>query len=205
MSVVKAERLNDFMSNPAWSAEQELEAQRVLDEVEDSLAAALWHTKITPEPFVETCPVLRSGMVATRYPISAVLAIGGVAVAEGAPLPAGYRLFEHRLYTRIPNRSMPIVSGPIGLRAVDAFWATGELGGSGGGSIELSYMAGWGPRPALVEAILRKAKGLFLDNHDDSMMARGTDATPPPATGAAGWTDEELAPLGIFRNLSGGA
>lgn len=209
--MVTGERLNSFLSEPEWTPDQEAEADLLCAEIEDSLAAALYHTKITPEPFTERAPVLGSGLVALRYPCHQIIRIEGVPPIppEGVPLPDPYRLFEHRLWRGIPGTGwrQPVLGSCDG----SGFYATGSLlgggggGAGGGGDIEVSYMAGWGPQPALVKAILQKAKTIFLNNHDDTMSTRGTDAQAPPPIAPEIWSEEELAALGVFRRLSGGA
>lgn len=208
--MVTGVRLNSFLSNPQWSPEQEAEADQLCAEIEESLAAALYHTKITPEPFTEQAPVLGSGLVALRYPCDAILSIEGQPIPpENVPLPDPYRLFEHRLWRGRPSTGwrQPVLGGCGG---GGGFYSTGSLlgggGGGGGGSvIEVSYMAGWGAQPALVKAILQKAKTIFLNNNDDTMSARGTDAQAPPPISPEIWSEDELAALGVFRRLSGGA
>jgi hypothetical protein len=42
----------------------------------------------------------------------------------------------------------------------------------------------------------------MLNAHDDTMIARATDATKPPPDPPEDWTEDELKPLGIYRSLT---
>lgn len=197
MGVVDKDEFRAFLSSPRWTAEQEQAAAALLDELEVSLAAALFDQLITPEQFEEDAPIIaRTGLVAATFPVHRVLAIDGVAVAEGAELPSGWLLQRHNLYrTTTTSAAVGIVS----------LWPGTPLTGNGyrpfDGSVRLRYMAGWGADPGLKLAIKRKAKAIWINNHDDSMTARGMSGDPPEPLDESDWTEEELAPLGKYRRL----
>ncbi len=193
VGIVEEQRLNSFLSSPPWSPEQQAEAQELLDALEDGLASALYGTRITPEPMVEMAPIIaKSGQVATRFPVFAVTALNGEPLVDGA-LPAGWRLDRHRIYS-------PAVAG---MELLAGFGqpriAVPYLPYSG--AVTVAYDAGWGAERDLVLAILRKAKNIWLNNNDDSIVARATSADPPQPLPSEDWSDDELAPLGRFRRL----
>lgn len=204
-SIITAGRLNRFMSNPKWTEEQWLAAVDVIEGVEGQLADSL-ATYIKPVPYSETVTILGSGQVNTTHPVAAATKIDGSAAVEGpAPLD-GWQIREHRLYTtRQPGA--PALGQPFTL-------TTWELGGgySGGfgevprvegfGSCAVEYLAGWGNVPALRLAILKKARIVFRNQHDDSIVVHDLNADAPPEREKEEWTSEELKSLERFRNLA---
>lgn len=193
-SIVTAGRLNRFMSSPQWTDEQWEDAVETIEGVESTLAGKL-NSPIKPVPYGETVTILRSGQVNTTYPVSEVTAINGTVIVDGV-LPDGWTLRDHRLYT---TETPSYLGQPFTL---STFPALGEVGRVDGiGSVTVAYQAGWGNVPALRLAILKKARTLFTNNHDDSVTVRDLDANQPPPLSSEEWSDAELKDLEIFRNL----
>jgi hypothetical protein len=220
MAVVTAAQLRRFMSNPQWSAEQTEVAEELCVDLEVGLADALGGTFITPVAIAETAPVLiGSGQVDTRYPVSMVLAIGGVAVDEGDPPPDGFVVRDYRLYRLAELTGLTATTGsPFVAVSELPSWGAAWMGQSAGwisgagpsehgvgavysGAVAVEYMAGWGAHPSLVNAILRKAAAFMENRHSDVAVAVGLDAQAPPKPTPEEWTDIELARLGRFRRL----
>lgn len=194
--IVDEYRLNRFMSRPRWTDEQYAEAAEVLEGLEAQLAGKL-NTPITPIPYLETVAILRSGQVDSTYPVAVVTGINGTAVTNGV-LPGGWRMQDGRLYaTEAPS----FLGQPFSLSAWGGgFGLPGRVDGLG--SVRLEYMAGWGNVPALRLAILKKARTMMTNQHDDTVTARDLDASQPPSLPPEEWTPAELADLEIFRNLT---
>lgn len=202
MAIVDAARLNRFLSSPNWTEEQAREAEDILDEWEAQLGDQL-ATYITPVPWSESAPVLPSGLVATRHPIASVTSVDGVAVDEAHPLPGTWFLPpapDARLRWKDPSGFPPpapsfsLMTGwsPIGIPPhVNSI-----------GSITIDYLAGWGNLPALRAALLSKAGVVFLNRHDDSVQVRNLDSSEPPPLPTESWTDADLKPLQIYRNIT---
>lgn len=201
MGVVDRTMLHRHMSEPRWTHAQEQEADRVCQAVEDDLAAALFGAVITPVERIESAPIDRDGLVDTQLPVHSVLELDGAPVAEGGPLPEGYDLRKGRLYMTSG------LSGSAGALAVGWPWIAPVdlVPPYTGGVLRIRYMGGWGPDPALVEAILRKAAARMGNRHADTMVISGLNATPPPTSTPTVWTEDELKPLGRFRNLGWGS
>jgi hypothetical protein len=198
MGIVTATRLNRFLSSPTWTESLTDEAAQLCDEVESTLGDRL-ATYITPVPFTEQVAVLQTGLVATRHPVASVNTINGVTVT--GVLPAPWRIQEGRLrWTDTGN--FP----PLGNPEFSLLGGWSPLGVAprvqGIGSVALNYMAGWGDLDTLRLAILRKLGVIWLNRHDDTIMARNMDSQSPPPLPSEEWTDAELAPLGVFRNLA---
>lgn len=196
MGIVTAERVNRYLSSPAWTGAQFAEAEDLCEEFEAKLADQL-NTPITPKPYSEIATILDSGLVATAYPVAAVSALNGQAIADGDPLPAGWVLVDHRI------RQKPL--NPLTLTVSTlAFFPSGVAARTQGfGAVDVSYLAGYGDEPTLRTVIVEKVGAIMLNRHDDTVIARGLDASAPaPVAGSAGnWTEQELAPLGRFRNI----
>jgi hypothetical protein len=192
--IVNAYRLNRFMSTPRWRDEMWEEAEDVLEGLESQLAGKL-NSPITPIPFAETVAILGSGQVDTTYPVASVTTINGTTVAAGA-LPAGWRMQQHRLFAD----SASSMSSPFTLAGFSGgFGLVGRSAGVGSATVE--YMAGWGPAPALRLAILKKARTIMNNQHDDTLITRDTDGNSPPPLPPEEWTDAEMKDLEIFRNI----
>lgn len=203
-SIITAGRLNRFMSNPKWTEEQWLAAVDVIEGVEGQLADSL-ATYIKPVPYSETVTILGSGQVNTTHPVAAVSKIDGATASEGpAPLD-GWQIREHRLYATRPPGT-PTAGQPFTLTT----WDLGGYGGGygevprveGRGSCAVEYLAGWGNVPALRLAILKKARIVFRNQHDDSIVVHDLNADAPPEREKEEWTAEELKSLERFRNLA---
>ncbi|MBC8092165.1 MAG: hypothetical protein H7Y15_09560 [Pseudonocardia sp.] len=196
MGVVSTEQFNRFLSSPQWTPEQWEAAGDVLNGTEANLASALYGTRIATAPMTEAVPVIaKSGQVATSFPVSVVTSVNGAGVPDGAVAPVGWRLDRHRLY-RVNVSALTGVSmlSGLGTRVAAPYAPYDEV-------VTVSYLGGWGPEPDLVLAIMRKAKMIFLNNHDDSVSARAMSGDAPAPLPEEKWTDDELAPLGRFRRL----
>lgn len=206
-SIITAGRLNRFMSNPKWTDEQWLAAVDVIEGVEGQLADHL-ATFIKPAPWSETVSILGSGQVNTSHPIAVLTKVDGTTVAEGDPPPDGWTIRKHRLYsTRAPGT--PALGQPFTLTTWDLGGGYGYGGGfgevprvEGVGSCQVEYLAGWGNVPALRLAILKKARIVFRNNHDDSIVVHDLNADAPPEREQEEWTAAELKDLEGFRNLA---
>lgn len=198
MGIVTAERVNRHLSSPAWTSAQFAEAEDLCEEIEATLADQL-NTPITPKPYSETAAILDSGLVATAYPVASVSVLNGQTIAEGDPLPAGWVLVDHRIRQQPPNPLTLTVS------TLALFPSGVAARAQGFGAVGVSYQAGYGNEPTLRITILEKVAAIMLNRHDDTVIARGLDASAPAAVpGSAGnWTEQELAPLGRFRNIVG--
>lgn len=201
MSIVDAQRVNSYLSDPYWTENQWLEAAKLCEEKEDELASRLV-CPITPTPYSESATVLDSGLVATTYPVASVISFLGEPVDEDHPLPEGWALTQHRV--RATATSTPL---SVGLLSSTAFW---QVSGSaprvqGGGQVAIEYRAGWGEVPALVNTILRKVAAIMKNRHDDTLVTddAGSATGKQVPTVVEEWTDNEIATLGIFRNPRG--
>lgn len=203
MAIVDATRLNSFLSSPQWSLEQYEEASELLEEYEEQLGDLLM-TKITPVPWVEDAAVLLSGTLATAHPVASVTSLDGVAVDDTHPLgPAWFHAPppESRLRWVDPSNFPP--TGPPQFSLMTGWSPIGRVPRVAGiGSVRISYMAGWGDVRALRIALLRKVGVVFLNRHDDSVQVRNLDSSEPPPLPTEEWTDEELRPLDVYRNLA---
>jgi hypothetical protein len=147
-------------------------------------------------PYVETVTILESGQVNTSHPVAGVTKIDGTAVTD--PLPAGWSIREHRLFSMLP--ASPLLGRPFTLSQ----WGggQGELGRvKGVGSCSVEYLAGWGNVPALRIALCKKARIVFRNMHEDSVRVSDLDAEDVPKPGDEEWTDAELKNLERFRNI----
>lgn len=196
-SIITAGRLNRFMSSPRWTDDQWEDVVETIEGVESTLAAKL-NSPIKPIPYSETVTILGSGQVNTTYPVAGVTTINGAAIV-GDVLPGGWTLRDHRLYATEPPSStfgQPFTLTTYGLGA-----RPGEVGRVEGiGSVTVAYQAGWGVVPALRLAILKKARAIVTNNHDDMVTTRDLDATQP-APLKEEWTEAELKELELFRNI----
>ena len=205
MGVITAEQLRGFMSSPRWTAPQVEAVELICAGVESSLEDALYSTFITPRPWVETAPVLTDGgLVDTTHPVHRVSSIDGQTIGPDDPLPTGWRLQGHQLY-RSPQDS-PQTS--LSVTAVSRWPFLPEHQPTRlrySGHVDIAYEAGWGPTPALVLALLRKAQKLVDNRHSDTVTVRGLTAAAPPNLVPEDWTDAELKALGRYRRLGIGA
>lgn len=202
-SIVNPARLNRFMSSPRWTEEQWEAAIDVIEGVESTLASKL-NTYILPVPYAETVTVLRSGQVNTTHPVSSVTKLNGAAITSDA-LPAGWTMREQRLHTTLyppPGFGEPFTLDTWGLGT-----RMGEVDRVDGlGACSIEYLAGWGNVPALRLAILKKARVIFRNQHDDSITVRDLNADIGPTSRtheSEEWTEEDLKDLERFRNLTG--
>lgn len=195
MGVVKADRLNRYMSSPQWKTEQYKAAQDVLDGLERDLESQLCGAYITPRTLMETAPILQSGQVATKQVVHKVTSINGVALADGDPLPTGWWLHpgHKRLYWRGSSPPTLTVSSPLNWNPVGHVRSIG--------TVELTYEGGWNDDIGLINAIMKKASAIVFNMHDDSLRTAGTDGSRPQPV-STDWTDAEVKALGSYRNLS---
>lgn len=205
MTVVTAQRVNRYLSEPYWTEGQWAEAEQLCVEKEDELAALLV-SPITPIPFTETATVLDSGLVATTYPVSSVTEFLGEPVDETHPLPEGWTLTSHRVRANMSS-GFPPSGVSFGLTAGDVsavvFGVASRV--QGGFVVSISYQAGWGDVPTLEGAIVRKVAAIMKNRHDDTLVTddAGSATGKQTPTVREEWTDDELRTLGVFRNPRG--
>lgn len=202
--IVTSQQLKHFMSDPKWTETQEMAAEATLAGVEASLEDRLYGAYISLRPArAETAIVLASGTVDTRQPVHSVTSLNGTAVDDAHPLDAAaWSIYDGRLHSLTQAAAVP--SGPVG-----TLWPGWDGWGSDrsirtAGTVLLTYVPGWGDVPALRLAILRKAKAIMDNYHDDSILARNTDAQKPPPLVPETFTDDEMAQLGTYRWLTTG-
>ena len=202
--IVTTAELKHFMSDPKWTETQELAAEAALSGVESSLEDKLYGAYITLRPArTETALVLPSGVVDTRQPVNSVTMLNGVAVDDTHPLDAAaWSIYDGRLHDLGQGASVP--TNPVG-----TLWPGWDGWGSStsghvAGTVTLTYVPGWGDVPALRLAILRKAMAIMANYHDDSILARNTDAQKPPPLLPETFNDDEMAQLGTYRWLTVG-
>ena len=195
MAIVDAERLNRFMSMPRWTPDQYEEAEDLLVMLEGELELQL-NAKISPVPFSESCTVLDSGLVDTRYHVFAVTSLNGTDIDDGDPLPDGWVIRDHWLRwdtTGFPGTlTFDLLSGwGYGPHTV------GRVQGSA--SVSVSYQAGLGDDPAIRRAMLSKGADIMNYRHDDTITTRGLDSTEPPPPPSEHWTDNEIKKLSKYK------
>lgn len=194
MAIVTADRFNRFLGSPHWRDDQQDEAAALLEEIEDSLADRL-DTRISPTEYAERAPVLRSGLVATRYPVTQVTELDGTDVSTG--LPDGWEIRDHYLRQLTPGYGYTAPLSTLGWG-----WESDPAGRTESiGSVELRYQAGLGDMPALRKAILRKASAYWANRQDETVTVRDLDATQPPNPVPEEWTADEIENLSRYRNL----
>jgi hypothetical protein len=203
MSIVTAQRVNDYLSNPFWTETQWDEAARLCAEREDDLAERL-STPIEPIGWTETAAVLDTGLVATTYPVFAVTEFEGAAVDDDHPLPTGWRLVRHRVRADVGSA----VSVPVTWSSYGTLWPRPSGAASriqSVGQVNIAYQAGWGEIPALVNAVVRKVAAIMKNRHDDTLVTddAGSASGRQVPTVTEEWTADELAGLGAFRNPRG--
>lgn len=196
MAIVDAERVNRYLSSPSWTPAQWDECAELCEEVEDTLGRLLGGVLITPAPRSEVATILDSGLVATSQPVATVTALDGATLTEGAPLPAGWSLVDGRLRTTVTTS----------LARVGDVLTLGYAGGAPGrvqgrGLVDVSYLGGWGNRPALRRAVLLKVAAIMVNRHDDTIMVTDDGQSREARGLSEEWTAQELAALGTFRNL----
>lgn len=194
MAIVDAERLNRFMSEPRWSPAQYEEAEDLVVMLESELESRL-NTRISPVSFTETCTVLDSGLVDTRYHVHVVTTLNGTAIPDGDPLPAGWVIRDHWLRYETAGYVSPYPVGSYGLGALAHTYGRVQ----GGLAVTLTYMAGLGDEPAIRRKILSKGADVMNYRHDDTVTVRGLDASEPPPVPSQEWTDAEIASLSHFK------
>ena len=193
MAIVDSDRLNRFLGSPRWSDDQIEEAEDLLAEVEDSLAARL-STKISPVAFSESAAVLRSGLVLTRYHVYSVDRVNDQAAGSDGSPPTGWVVQDHwlRMFpapgSGIPGSLSFGLYNNVDLVNVDAV-----------GVVNVTYQAGLGNVPAIRRALLRKTGIIFNNRHDETVTVRDLEASEPVKLGPEDWSDQEIQDLSIFR------
>jgi hypothetical protein len=195
MPLVTADRLNAYMGRPSWTDDQFTEAGEICVQKESRLSSRL-NAPLTPVPYSETATVLGTGLVATTYPVVSVSAINDTEVPDGAALPNGWMIQEHRLRTTGAVTPSSLTLGSL-MPRVGVFTRV-----EGVGAVRVDYQAGWGPVPALVDEILAKAMAAMINRHDDTIVVRDLDGEAPSPQ-IEDWTEDEINnTLGIYRNLA---
>lgn len=197
MPIVNAKRLNNFMSSPQWTGDQEKGVEDILAGLERTLESSLYNAFITPRPCVEDAPILKSGLVATRQRVQSITMLDGTTIPEGDPLPSGWVIDARFRLRRIG--SIPLLT-PLSISSYSPFANPMDHVRSTGW-VSLTYLGGWGDDPGLALAIMKKAADITRNMHDDTLTTSGTDGSQP-ARVPQEWTDDEIAALGTYRNLS---
>lgn len=193
--VVTVGQVNDYLSNPPWSAHQTATCALLLARRQADLERWM-RCPIDPVERTEVVPILRrTGIVAASAPVFRVIDIDGVSAGGsatyGMALPAPYGWREEGWIGVPPSPQAPAyTSRPFSLTTPQDYDQR----------ITLHYMAGWGPVGDIVGAIVDKVGATMLNRHDDTVVARALDAKEPPAL-KEGWTDDELLMLRSRRRL----
>jgi hypothetical protein len=209
VTLVTPERLNNYMSSPQWTEEQKEAVLDILDGVEAELEGELSGAYLTPREMFEVAPILPSGLLATRQPVYSVLSVDGVDVDDTHPLQLPWVHTEHRLRHTATTGVPP---GVLTLPSTSDAWGSANVPRvENAGQATVRYLGGWGPyRPisaariptsALEFAILKKARAITNNRFDDTIGVNGTDNENVNRPERESWTDAELKPLGIFRNI----
>lgn len=210
MTLVTAERLNNYMNCPEWNEEQRMAVADILRGVEGQLIGCLSNAYLTPRQMREVAPILPSGLLATRQPVFSVQQIDGVTVDSEHPLQLPWIHSEHYLRTTAVT---PSASGLLTLPSYPSdTWGGGNLPRVENiGQATVTYLGGWGDDPdnpahidtsALVLAILNKARAITNNRFDDRIgTSSGADNENIVRPERETWSAEELKPLGIFRNI----
>jgi hypothetical protein len=217
--ITSLEQLNNWMGNPRWTDGQKLGIELQLAKLEGDLAARLL-TFLDPVQVTETAPISTTGLLMTAHPVYSVMTWEGEPLTEpvaGPPaLPTGWR-HENGYLRRIEPASIASSVTSAVITLSDPFWdrsgdeldfdgGPGQRGGLVGrsrnsGSMTLTYLAGWGPDPTLVGAVLNKAQAFATNRYDDTVIARNAEAQRPVLLKEE-WTESDIATLGRFRNIT---
>lgn len=195
MAIVDAERLNRHMSMPRWSPDQYEEAEDLMVMLEAALEAEL-NIKISPVAFTESCTVLDSGLVDTRYHVHEVSTLNGVTIPSGDPLPTGWVIRDHWLRWDTTGLSSPMSFSLLTGLSYGPH-TVGRVQGSN--SITLTYLAGLGDEPAIRRKLLSKGADIMTYRHDDTVTTRGLDSSEPAPAPSQDWSDQEIDSLSRFR------
>jgi hypothetical protein len=196
--VVIVEEVRHYLSSPPWSGYQEASCALLIDQRQRELQNYL-SCPIDPIDFTENVEVLASGLLATTYPVFAVLGIDSVVVSPqavfGEALPAPYTWRGEGWVTApTPTPGGPAnTSRPYTITSGDCYALR----------VPFHYLAGWGPQPDITGAIIQKVAAVMLNRHDDTVTARALDAKPPPPLKET-WLPEELKALSYRRIRRGG-
>jgi hypothetical protein len=196
--VVTVQQVNDYLSNPPWSAHQASTCELLLARRQSELERWM-RCPIDPVERTEVVPILRrTGVVATSAPVFRVIDIDGViaggSATYGMALPAPYSWREEGwIGVPVVANTLAYMSRPFSLIVPQDYDQ----------SVAMHYMAGWGPVSDIVGAIVAKVGATMLNRHDDTVTARALDAKEPPPIKEE-WTDNELLMLRSRRRLRGG-
>jgi hypothetical protein len=185
--IVTTGQLNRHLSAPTWTEEQWTDAEEILQGCEGDLEV-YFGAPITPRApvTIPNASVTDSGLVLARHPIYQVVSLDGVAITDNV-LPAGWELREDERALFSLNTREAMVG-----------YSLDPFAGYVTSRVAITYIPGWGPHPALVKAIKRKAGAIFLNRHDDTVTVRSMDgATLPPLKEE--WLPEELKALNWFK------
>lgn len=194
MPILDSQRLNRFMKEPKWPPSVYEEAADLVVTLEGTLEDRL-NTFITPRPWSERAAILPSGLVHTTYPVASVTSLDGVAVVGGV-LPTGWTISNHWLRYDASAVSVP---PSFSLMTGWSYGAAARV--ESVGSVNVVYGAGLGDVPSIRLLLLRKGKTIMENRYDTTVIARNLDTTAPPPVVREDFTDEELAPLGKYRNI----
>lgn len=199
MTILTPEQLNGFMNSPRWTSEQERAIGYIIAGVEGNLEGSLSGAYITPRQMFEVAPILPSGLLATRQPVAVAQVVDGVTVDDEHPLALPWVLTEHRL------RRTDVLSAPSNLLTLPSStsaWGQGNIPRVENiGQATVQYLGGWNDEPALVLAMLNKCAAIVRNRYDDTIAINGTDNENVPRRERETWSDDELAPLGVYRNI----
>jgi hypothetical protein len=197
-SVVTVDQVNDHLSSPRWSEDQERACKVLIAQRQKGLER--WFgVPIDPVDRTETVTVLDSGLLATSWPVFRVYAIDTVTLAgPGAllwePLPSPYTWRDEGWITA-PD---PRISAGYTTRPYSITEAACPLA-----RVSLRYAGGWGPQPDIVGALIEKVGNVMANRHEDTVTARQLDEHAPPPLKEE-WTDKELMMLRSRRRVRGG-
>lgn len=192
-TLVTAEQVRDYLSNPPWTASQEATCRQLIARREAELARWLgWGLPLTPTDRAETARILKSGLIATSAPVYQVHEIAGVPVADGvfgAELPEPY-VWRYEGWVSVPeDTAIPgYITRPFSI--TDGF--------RGVRSVLMRYAAGWGPAADIVGAVVMKVAATMENRHSDTVVARAMDAKEPSPLKEE-WTEDELKMLSSRR------
>lgn len=191
--VVTTEDVRHYLNSPPWSAQQEAACALLISRRQGDLRN-YFRCPITPEPKIEVVPVLRSGVVATSWPVWSVNAINSVAGVGGDP-PAPYKWLEEGWIGIDPPAGVDgYLTRPFSLTVATPAQVL----------VTVDYLGGWGARPDITGAIIEKVAATMLNRTDDTVVARQMDAKEPPAI-KEGWSDDDLKLLRARRRLRVGS
>lgn len=188
---VPVDRFHRHLSEPSWTPDQWIEAGELLADIEDDLADKLNGGPIMPgDPITETVPVDSRGLALTRRPVYTCSAAGSDIAVDGNAAPAGWSIRDGGLYCLA-------FDAPGILTVVEPALLS---------RVTVTYRPGWGVNGTFRRAILKRARAMWLNRHDDTLRHRpGGDGEALPALGEE-WTAADLDGLSrYYWHTSGSA